>query len=47
MALGLYAAAAIALFALFYPVLSGHTVSIKYVDTFLRWMKSWVLIFGN
>lgn len=46
LALGLYAAAAIALFALFYPVLSGHTVSIKYVDTFLRWMKSWVLIYG-
>lgn len=45
--LGLYAAAAVALFALFYPVLSGHTVSIKYVDTFLRWMKSWVLIYGN
>lgn len=47
MAMGLYAAAVVALFVLFYPVLSGHTVSIKYVDTFLRWMKSWVLIYGN
>ncbi len=47
MALGAYAVAAIALFALFYPVLSGQTVSIKYVDVFLRWMKSWVLIYGN
>lgn len=46
-ALGLYAAASLALFALFYPVLSGHTVSIQYVDTFLRWMKSWVLILNN
>lgn len=47
LAIGLYALAAVALFALFYPVLSGHSVSIKYVDTFLRWMKSWVLIYGN
>lgn len=46
MALGGYALVAIALFALFYPVLSGHTVSIRYVDVFLRWMKSWVLIYG-
>ena len=47
MALGIYALVAVALFALFYPVLSGQTVSIKYVDIFLRWMKSWVLIYGN
>lgn len=46
-ALGLYALAAIAMFAMFYPVLSGHTVSISYVDTFLRWMKSWVLVYGK
>lgn len=46
MALGVYALVAVALFAMFYPVLSGHTVSIRYVDVFLRWMKSWVLIYG-
>lgn len=38
-----YAAAVIGLFILFYPVLSGQTVSTHYVDTFLRWMESWVL----
>lgn len=47
MALGWYAAATVGLFALFYPVLSGHTVSVRYVDTFLRWMEDWVLIIGN
>ena len=38
-----YAAAALGLFLLFYPVLSGQTVSGQYVDTLLRWMDSWVL----
>lgn len=46
-ALGVYAVAAIAMFAMFYPVLSGHTVSVSYVDTFLRWMKNWVLVYGK
>lgn len=44
--LGVYAACAFALFCMFYPVLSGHTISTGYVDTFLRWMKSWVLVYG-
>ncbi len=38
-----YAAAATGLFLLFYPVISGQTVSGQYVDTLLRWMDSWVL----
>ncbi len=46
MALGLYAAAATGLFLLFYPVLSGQTVSSSYVDHFLRWLDSWVLVYG-
>lgn len=39
----LYAAAVIGMFLMFYPVLSGQTVETQYVDTFLRWMESWVL----
>ena len=35
---------AILLFAMFYPVLSGLTVSPWYVDTFLRWVSTWRLI---
>ena len=42
----LYAAAAVGLFIIFYPVLSGQTVSISYVNTLLRWMDTWVLIYG-
>lgn len=38
-----YAAAALGLFLMFYPVLSGQTVSAQYVDKLLRWMNSWVL----
>ncbi len=44
--LSIYALLTIGLFIMFYPVLSGQTVSISYVDTFLRWMDSWVLIYG-
>lgn len=44
LALGLYSAAAIGLFLLFYPVLSGQTVSLTFVSQFLRWMDSWVLV---
>jgi len=36
--------AAIVLFAMFYPVLSGLPVSTWYVDTFLRWISTWRLI---
>lgn len=41
--LSLYGAAALGLFLLFYPVLSGRPVEAAYVNTFLRWLKSWVL----
>lgn len=38
-------AAAVSLFLLFYPVLSGASVAEVYVDELLRWMKdTWVLI---
>ena len=38
------AAAAVILFALFYPVLSGLAVPSGYVNTFLRWLPSWQFI---
>lgn len=41
---GLYAACVVGLFFLFYPVLSGQTVNTAFVDHFLRWLDSWVLI---
>ena len=44
LALGLYGAGAVGLFLLFYPVLSGQTVSLNFVSQYLRWMDSWVLI---
>ena len=40
----LYAAAAFGLCLLFYPVLSGQPVSTLYVDYWLRWLDSWVLV---
>jgi len=40
----LYAATAFILFLLFYPVLSGQPVSTAYVDHWLRWLDSWVLV---
>ncbi len=39
-----YAAGAFLLFTMFYPVLSGTTVSRQYVDQLLRWLDGWVLI---
>lgn len=39
-----YTGIAIGIFVLFYPVLSGHEVSTFYVEHFLRWFDSWVLI---
>ncbi len=39
-----YTLAVIVIFMMFYPVISGMPVSGSYVDTFLRWMDSWVLI---
>lgn len=40
----IYAALAVILFIMFYPVLSGHPVSVNYVTKFLKWFSSWVLI---
>lgn len=39
-----YVAAAIGLFVLFYPVLSGHGIDKNFVYTWLRWFSSWQLI---
>lgn len=39
-----YTVLTVCLFVLFYPVLSGHGVSVSYVQDFLRWFDSWVLI---
>lgn len=43
----LYAAAVFGLFLLFYPVLAGQPVEIAFVNKFLRWFKTWVLISQN
>ncbi len=39
-----YVGVAIALFIIFYPVLSGQPCNVDYVTTFLRWFDSWQLI---
>lgn len=39
-----YVVLAVALFVLFYPVLSGQPIEKEFVFKFLRWMKSWVLV---
>lgn len=39
-----YAALVIALFIMFYPVLSGQPCSVWYKDEFLKWFNSWVLL---
>lgn len=39
-----YAALVILLFAMFYPVLSGHPCNTDYADNFLKWFDSWVLL---
>jgi len=39
-----YAVLVVALFALFYPVLSGLSVSSGFVNTFLQWLPRWHLI---
>ncbi len=43
-AAAVYTAAVVILFVMFYPVLSGQPVSKSYVNTFLRWFNSWVLL---
>ena len=40
----LYGCIVIALFVLFYPVLSGQPIDADFVDKFLRWLDSWVLV---
>ncbi len=40
----IYIGLCVVLFFMFYPVLSGMPISKAYVDTFLRWMDSWVLL---
>jgi dolichyl-phosphate-mannose--protein O-mannosyl transferase len=45
-ALCIYVVAAIALFAWFYPVLSGYPMETSYGEG-LRWFKSWVLYSGS
>lgn len=39
-----YTAAAIVLFAMFYPVLSGNPCDYEYAKTWLKWFGSWVLL---
>ena len=39
-----YVVIALILFALFYPVLSGHPIGEQFADTWLKWFKSWVLV---
>ncbi len=39
-----YSALVIALFVMFYPVLSGHPCSVDYANHFLKWFDSWVLL---
>ncbi len=38
-----YCAGAVGLFAMFYPVLSGHPVSMEYISNGLKWLSGWVL----
>ena len=42
-----YCMAVIAMFIMFYPVITGTPVSGEYVSTYLKWMDSWVLIIRN
>ena len=34
----------VALFALFYPVISGKPISLEFAETWLKWFSSWVLV---
>ena len=38
-----YVIAAIGLFVLFYPVISGYPVDVAFVDKYLRWLDTWFL----
>jgi dolichyl-phosphate-mannose--protein O-mannosyl transferase len=39
-----FAIACFGLFVLFYPVLTGTPISREFVETYLRWLPSWVLL---
>lgn len=39
-----YVAVALILFAMFYPVLSGHPIGMNFAKTWLKWFESWVLV---
>lgn len=40
----IYAGVAVLLFAMFYPVLSGHPCDYEYAQNWLKWFDSWVLL---
>ena len=44
--MAVYTVAVIALFAMFYPVLSGYPVSMDYVRNYLKWFSQWVFVKG-
>ena len=43
-AMYVYAALVVVLFIMFYPVISGKAVDPSYVQKYLKWFDSWVLI---
>ncbi len=43
-AVAIYTAAVVALFAAFYPVLAGHPITVEY-GKLLKWFDSWVLLY--
>lgn len=43
-AMYVYAALAVGLFFMFYPVLSGTPTTIHYAETYLKWFDNWVLL---
>lgn len=40
----IYCAAAVGLFVMFYPVLSGQPIQYQYAEDWLKWFSSWVLV---
>lgn len=44
--MAVYVVAVIALFAMFYPVLSGYPVSMDYVRNCLKWFSQWYFVSG-
>ena len=41
-AIGAYLVAAMAMFVMFYPILSGMVISKSYAATYLKWFSSWI-----